>query len=252
MGTLRSLTAVVTLATVALAGCDAAPTPSPSPSPTSAFAAKPAIHIDDSWKSLDGEWTFTGYVDPEFESTDVILEIGPGPATLRQFDRQVPVAQDLLEAGPLTITTQDIPDIDVICVRFTATNSAGTSSSSPLCFPHDLPSFAVDSVPPTTTFSAPAFGSLTVITVLTFTVAWTEADEGSGVASRSLQRQVATFSGAACGAFTNDGAASTAASPVTATGLVDGKCYQWLEKLRDAAGNTSQTTSGTIRVALGG
>jgi hypothetical protein len=250
MGSIRSLVAVSLIVALALAACEAAPTPGPSP--TSAFAAKPAIHIDDSWKAANGEWTFTGYVDPGGESTDVILEIGPGPATLRQFDRQLPVVEDLLEAGPLTISTRDIPDIDVICVRFTATNGAGASSSSPLCFPHDLPSFIADVVPPTTTFSAPAFGTVTVIKVLTFTVAWTEADEGSGVASRSLQRQVATFSGGACGAFANDGAASTAASPVAVMGLVDGRCYQWLEKLRDAAGNTSQTTSGTVRVAVGG
>ena len=249
MDRIATLTAAIAIvAAVALAGCD--PAPSPRPSPTRA-ADKPAIQIDQNWQAANGRWTFTGHVHPRGESTDVVLEIGPGPATLRQFDTQKPVAQHLLDAGPLSITTADIPNIAIVCVRFTATSSGGVSSSSPLCFPHDLPSFIADVVPPTVTFSAPAFGATTVLSGPTYGVAWTEVDEGSGVASRSLQRQVAPLTAGTCGSFADDGPASTSESPVAVADLLDGHCYQWLAKLRDAAGNTSETTSGIVRVDAG-
>lgn len=96
---------------------------------------------------MGGRWTFTGRVDPADDPTDVVLEVGPGPANLRRFDARLPVARALLTAGPVAITTADIPDIDEICVRFTATNRSGSSSSSPLCFPHDLPTIAPPGAP---------------------------------------------------------------------------------------------------------
>jgi hypothetical protein len=126
------------------AACDAiAPSPTPgaaTPGPTvGVFADRPGVAIDGTWTRKGEDWTLTGSVDPQGSPTDVVLEIGPGPETLRQFDAQVPVTKGLTTAGPLTVTTDQIPDIAIICVRFTATNAAGTSSSSPLCFPHDLP-----------------------------------------------------------------------------------------------------------------
>jgi hypothetical protein len=237
----------VVVAVAALAGCDAtAPTAAPT-----AFALRPAVQIDSTWQASNGQWTFTGRVDPQGDPTDVVLDVGPGPATTRQFNQQIPVAQDVTEAGPLTITTRDMPDIDEICVRFTATNSAGTSSSTPLCVPHDLPSFVIDADPPTATFSAPATGSTTVLTVTTFTVEWTEADVGTGISRRSIQRRVATDSAGICGAYEDDGPASAATSPLAVTDLLDGRCYQWVATLSDASGNTSETTSGTVRVETG-
>jgi hypothetical protein len=134
------LVAFWSVALVAVQGCDNGPPPSTA-SPIT-LAVRPAVQIDQDWKAVDDLWTFTGNVDPQGEATDVILEIGPGPATARRFDTRVPVQQDLTAAGSLRIDTREIPDIDEICVRFTATNSGGTTSSSPLCFPHDLPSFA--------------------------------------------------------------------------------------------------------------
>ena len=186
------------------------------------------------------------------DPTDVVLEIGPGPITLRKFDQQLPVDQGLIHPGPLAITTPDIPNIDEICVRFTATNSAGTSLSTPLCFPHDVPSIVVDADPPVTEFAAPAIGTSTVLTATSYTVEWTETETGTGVSRRSLQRQVATFAGGACGAFEDDGPADPATSPVAVTDLLDGRCYQWVETLADHAGNTSAATSGTVRIDLGG
>jgi hypothetical protein len=128
---------------VVVLGCESAP-PSIAPPAT---GVRPAVQIDPLWTAANGDWTFTGHVDPEGDATDVVLEIGPGPATARRFDARVPVEQDLMAAGPLTIATHEIPDIKDICVRFTATNGAGTTSSSPLCFPHDLPTIAPPAAP---------------------------------------------------------------------------------------------------------
>jgi hypothetical protein len=139
------LVALGAVALLVVLGCGTSPPP-PTASPT-VLAVRPAVLIEQTWTAANGQWTFGGTVDPEGDPTDVVLEIGPGPATARRFDAKVPVEQDLITAGPLTITTRAIPDIDEICVRFTATNSAGASSSSPLCFPHDLPSIAPPAAP---------------------------------------------------------------------------------------------------------
>lgn len=131
----RALAVAVAGLLLALVGC-AGLAPSASPTPS---AFRPAISIDESWTAIGGQWTFTGTVDPEGEPTDVVLEVG---SSFQSFQGEVPVAEGLTTAGPLEITTDQIPDIDDICVRFKATNAAGTSVSTPLCFPHDLPSFA--------------------------------------------------------------------------------------------------------------
>ena len=131
---------------VLVAACGAA-VPSPSASPSALVALRPAIQIDEQWTAADGEWTITGRVDPDGDPTDVVLEVGPGPANARQFDASLPVAQGVTAAGPVTITTRDLPDIDEICVRFTAINSAGSSSTPPLCIPHDPPTAAPPGAP---------------------------------------------------------------------------------------------------------
>jgi hypothetical protein len=137
-------------AMLTIGACDPAPSPSAAIVPTgtpSAFADRPAVKIDGTWTALNGQWTFTGSVDPEGSPTDVVLDVGPGPITLRQFDTHVPVAQAMATAGPVQVSTTAIPDIPEICVRFTATNAAGTSSTTPLCFPHDLPTAAPPGAP---------------------------------------------------------------------------------------------------------
>jgi hypothetical protein len=241
--------AAIVVGAAAFAGCEASPsdalTPTGAPT-TSAF--RPAIRTE-TWRVANDEWTFTGHVDPMGDSTDIVLEIKP--AVERQFDIALPVAQDIVDAGPVTLTTRDVPDIAQICVRFTATNSAGTSFSTPLCFARDQPSALPDDVPPTTTFSAPATDTSAVIKVKSYAVAWTEADDGSGVLSRSLQRRAAAYAGGACGAYDDDAPASTATGPVAVSNLIDGRCYQWILTLADRAGNSSATTSGTVRVDVG-
>jgi hypothetical protein len=89
------------LALVTLQACGSRP---PTIAP---IGARPAIQIDQAWTQVSGEWTFTGRVDPARDPTDVVLEIGPGPATARQFDTELPVAPDLTAAAPLTITTRE-------------------------------------------------------------------------------------------------------------------------------------------------
>ena len=108
---------------------------------------RPAIELAREWTALNGDWTFTGHVDPHDDPTDVVLQIGPGPATARVFDSQVGVKDGVTTPTPLTVTTRAIPDIKEICVRFSATNSAGTAFTSPLCFPHDLPTIAPPGTP---------------------------------------------------------------------------------------------------------
>jgi hypothetical protein len=247
MKTIGPLTlAVVAVAAAATLGGCAGPSSTPTPQ-----AAKPVVEIDPTWGSTNGEWTFTGRVDPRGAATDVVLEAGPGTSTGRRFDRQFAVAYGVVDPGPLTIATSDIADITQVCVRFTATNIAGTSWTAPLCFSHDMPSIVADDVPPTTDFSAPAFGTTTVLNAASYAVSWTETDTGSGVTRRSLQRRVASYAAGSCGTYADDGPTSTTASPVDASGLLDGKCYQWVLSLSDQAGNTSATTSGTVRVELG-
>jgi hypothetical protein len=122
------------LAVVAIVvGC-AAPPPSPA-----ASLGRPVVQIDEEWSEADGRWTFTGRLDPQGGATDVVFEIGPGPSTARRFDTQLTVAEGVASERSLTVTTEEIPAIAEVCVRFSATNSAGRASSQPLCLAHVVP-----------------------------------------------------------------------------------------------------------------
>jgi RHS repeat-associated protein len=111
----------------------------------------------------------------------------------------------------------------------------------------------VDASPPVVGFTAPSTGSTIVLNGTSYSVNWTEAEVGTGIASRSLQRRVATYSAGVCGTYGDDPPipTSTAVSPHNATSLVDGKCYQWRETVTDVAGNQTIVTSGTVRVDIG-
>ena len=109
----------------------------------------------------------------------------------------------------------------------------------------------VDSVAPTTTFTTPVTNTTTVLNGTSTSVEWTETEVHSGILTRSLQRRIATYSGGACGSYANDGSPVTTASPVAVSSLVDGKCYQWIQTLTDRALNSTQITSGTLRIDVG-
>jgi hypothetical protein len=102
--------------------------------PTIPPATAPSVQIDPSYTVADGKWTFSATVNPGHLPTDVVLETGVGPASAPKFSGTVSVAKGLGDAGTLFITTSDVPDSPEICVRFTATNTVGTASSTPLCF----------------------------------------------------------------------------------------------------------------------
>ena len=109
----------------------------------------------------------------------------------------------------------------------------------------------VDTTAPVVTFLNPAVD--TVQNTTSFSVVWSETESGSGIATRSLQRQKVAISGGTCpgAGWANDGSAVTTASPVAAT-LTSGSCYRWLQTLTDKAGNGSSgvpsSTSPTVLV----
>jgi RHS repeat-associated protein len=158
-------------------------------------------------------------------------------------------------AGPTTgtttgtvITAQTL--VDQKCYRWKAD---ATDLNGNVMAQVTSATLVVDDSSPVATFSAPATGTTIVLNGTSYSVTWTESEIGSGLSTRSLQRRVATASGGSCSGVTyaNDGSPSTATSPVNATGLVDGKCYQWIQTLTDVAGNVTPITSGTVRVDIG-
>ena len=122
---------------VALGACQGQAEPSPAPATRPPIA--PIVQIDDSWTAVGGQWTFTGYLDPEGYSSDVVLQVGSGTANAMQVSNQVPVSQAATAAGPITVTTSQVPKVDQVCVRFHATSEIGSSDSRPLCFPYSPP-----------------------------------------------------------------------------------------------------------------
>ncbi|HCS57045.1 MAG TPA: hypothetical protein DIW80_07240 [Gordonia polyisoprenivorans] len=86
--------------------------------------------------------------------------------------------------------------------------------------------FRLDTQAPTVDFTNPNEGTTTPQSATTYSVAWSEADAGSGPASRSLQRQrgqIVTPGTCAGVVFGDDGVPNTAASPA---GYIAGAEYQ--------------------------
>jgi YVTN family beta-propeller protein len=110
-----------------------------------------------------------------------------------------------------------------------------------------------DAIAPTMSYSIPAAG-LTLQSATSVNVTWVETETGSGVATRSLQRQTGSFvtPGTCAGVtYTNDVAADTGASPRNNTGLLGGRCYRWQLVVTDNVGNVSSTTTSG-EVLIGG
>lgn len=125
-----------------------------------------------------------------------------------------------------------------------ARNGAGTDGSIRTV------TLTADSAGPTATFTNPPAGTMSQPSD-TVTVIWTESDgTGSGVLSRSLNRERATPVALSCSgaSFADDPTVgpSTAASPVTESGLLVNTCYRWVQTLTDRVGNSLATPSGAI------
>ena len=69
----RRVAALAVGAALLVAACDQAVVPaSPSATP-GVFADRPAIGISGTWTAQNGQWTFTGSVDPNGAPTNVVL-----------------------------------------------------------------------------------------------------------------------------------------------------------------------------------
>ena len=116
----------------------------------------------------------------------------------------------------------------------------------------------VDWTDPSVSISFPTAGVATLVPSAFAAVTFSATDAvagfgGSGV--WTLTRQIATWSGSACGTFGNDTGTkavvtgiTSAANQVSSQGLQLNKCYQWTLGARDENGNVAATvTSGSIR-----
>ena len=104
-----------------------------------------------------------------------------------------------------------------------------------------------DATAPTLTWTAPSTNDQQAASSYNFT--WTNADTGSGVASRTVQKQTAPVSGGNCGTFTNSGSAtSNATTSFSYTGMVTSTCYRIVVATTDNVGNVASSTSPSILV----
>ena len=124
-------------------------------------------------------------------------------------------------------------------------NSAVSSVSTPWTSfggnAENAADFIVDATAPTISFTNPT--GATSQSSTSVGVTWTETDTGSGInaATRSIQRQSGAPVSNSCASatFTNNGAATSAASPRNDSGLSNNTCYRWLANISDNAGNAA-------------
>ena len=114
-----------------------------------------------------------------------------------------------------------------------------------------------DSTPPTISVSAPATGGPVTVPSASYTVAFSASDAVAGFGGTNgwtLQRQIASWSGTACGTFANDSATgnvvtgTVSGSQTSGQSLAVGNCYRWTLGATDQNGNAAAVvTSGSIR-----
>jgi RHS repeat-associated protein len=121
----------------------------------------------------------------------------------------------------------------------------------------------VDGTAPTISFAYPAAGGPVAVPSASAAVTFSATDAVAGFSGTDdwdVQRQVATWSGSACGTFANDTGANALLSGTTSAtnqvrdqGLALGKCYRWTLTARDKNGNVAgPITSGSIRTDTSG
>ena len=128
----------------AIAGCAPveAPTEQVRPTPT---PGPPSLRFSSStgWTSDGHTWEISVIVETKGLPTDVLAEyhlgLEDGP-----FDQSIAVADDVIDAGRVSIHTTELPVDKPFCLRFTATNELGIASTVPHC----LPGFPSGAPPP--------------------------------------------------------------------------------------------------------
>ena len=115
---------------VAVAGCDVVTV---SPSPSESTPSAPFIRFrTDSTAQFDGErWTFLATLGPNGSPTDLVLEVGSSTLEAPAFDRTIPV--EAVVIAPRSMDFRVVLPEGSFCVRFTATNAVGTSSTALHC-----------------------------------------------------------------------------------------------------------------------
>jgi hypothetical protein len=104
---------------------------SPAPSRTDTPPTAPTIQMGD-WTASNIHWTFSASVNPRGGPTDVDLEWGLGDAASASFDTIVRVDTGRLVAGVVKAELS-LPPNAAFCVRFTARNDVGSTSTDPSC-----------------------------------------------------------------------------------------------------------------------
>lgn len=128
-------------------------------------------------------------------------------------------------------------------LSITTKNNAGTSSAATTLTFVPLTGAVAD-------FTTPDEGTTSVVTPSgTVAVAWAEYQGTGGITGRSLQRQSGSpGADGLCGSttWTNDGSPTTSVSPVTASNLVAGTCYHWIQTLTDSTGSHPFTSGAVV------
>jgi hypothetical protein len=140
-----ALAAVLAALIVAACTVDEQPTERVRPTPT---PGPPSLRFSSSTGStFDGRiWTISVIVDPKGVPTDVVAEWHVGRDEL-PFDGSVPVADDVIDVGRVSVRTTELPSEVGFCYRFTATNELGAASTDAVCFPGPPPGGASPSSP---------------------------------------------------------------------------------------------------------
>ena len=128
------------------------------------------------------------------------------------------------------------------CYRWTlaATDQNGNTAAT-----NTSANIITDNTAPAVAFVTPVIDASQNTT--TYSVSWSETEAGSGVNTRSLQRQRVAISSGTCptSGWANDGSAATGASPVSAT-LTSGFCYRWQQTVVDKASNSSGAVTSAV------
>lgn len=133
---------------------------------------------------------------------------------------------------------------DGTCYRWTVTaiDQVGNATTA------HSPTILVDTSGPELSFvNPPGAGEVVQEGASGDEISWAETDTGSGIASRSLQRQRAMLVGGDCSDWADDGEPVVDASPVLSLDLEPASCYRMVLTATDRAGNTSTLTSGILQ-----